>query len=80
MGIAESIILVIIALFCLAFVLQVTIGIGKFIWKMAPYVVPLLVIAYVLAVTGNLNLDTETSTYDDARHIESVENQSGRGG
>ena len=46
---------------------------------MAPIVVPLLVIAYCLMATGNLNLNIEMEGHN-ASYIGSVENQSGRSG
>ena len=78
MGILEIILLVTVVLFCFAFALQVVIGTWKFIYKMAPIVVPLLIIAFLLIATGNLNLNIEMEGHN-ASHIGSVENQSGRG-
>jgi hypothetical protein len=73
----EVILISILALLCFAFAIQVVIGIWKYIYWAAPIAVPLLVLTYLLMATNNLDLTIDTKG-QDARYIESVENQSGR--
>jgi hypothetical protein len=74
----NAIIIGLACLLVLAFIIRIGVGMWKIIYWAAPVVVPLLIIAYCLMVTGNLNLNMEVIY--DTEHIGSVENQSRRSG
>ena len=80
MNISEAIIWAMLALFSLAFVLRLIIGTWKLIYKLAPLVVPLvLMLLFMLANDIPIHEKYRTEG-DNADHIESVEDPSRRSG
>lgn len=71
----HPIVFIILCLFIIAFIIQVAIESWKFIYKMAPIFVPLLMLALLMYMANNREMEIT-----NANHIESIENQSGSGG
>ena len=78
MGPLESVIIAVCVLLCLAFVIRVVIEIWSIIYAMAPYIVGVVVIVFLLLSVGYTGSEQETEV-KDANHIESIEDTSGRG-
>lgn len=70
MGILEITIYVIITLLCLAFVIRTLSDIWKIIYKSAPFIVPLLILALLLYVNGNIV--PHQKAQKDGNHIEAI--------
>ena len=78
MSILEITLIAVLMAFIIAFVIRFVIQIAKFIYDMAPIIIPLLFIVLMLYMTGNLNIPKEMGI-QNADYIGSVETQSGRG-
>lgn len=77
MGILESVAIVIGGLLCLAFVIRVVVEVWKIIFALAPFVIGIAAILFFLLNVGYTGSEQEVEV-EDANHIESIENSSGR--
>ena len=80
MGIEEAIVWAVLALFCVAFVVRIAVGAWKFVYSMAPWVVPLVILALYMIANDIPIYDTYETEVKDANHIESIEDPSRRSG
>jgi len=62
------------AVITVAFVIKFLVEIWKFIYNIAPLVFPLLLIAFLLYISGNLNFPVKDVEGQNANNIESVKN------
>ena len=80
MGILEIAGIVTAMVITVAFIINFLVEIWKFIYRIAPLVFPLMLIAFLLYISGNLNFPAKDMEGQNANNIESVKDQSGRSG